>query len=352
VDQVYVAGRNLEGINILKTKIKELKQRVSVEIPIKYLPENKDDCKCYKEAIRRIPKPACAIVVVPDHLHREVAGYAIGRGLHTLVVKPLAPTLKEARELIELQKLNKVYCAVEFHKRFDHANLKLKDTIAQGLIGDPLYFLVEYSQRKSVPSERFLGWTEETNVFQYLGIHYVDIIFFATKAKPKRAMAIAQKGWLASKGINSYDSIQGVIEWEMPSGKRFSSHIFTNWIDPEKTSAMSDQKIKVIGTKGRFESDQKKRGVTVITDNNGIEESNPYFCSAYGTNGEVFYYGYGIDSIHQFLKDVVYIEGGVLKIDDLENQRPTFKQSVIPTAVLEKINESLVKNGEWLDIEI
>lgn len=348
---VYIAGKSQEGINIVKTKIKQLQKEMNVKTSIRYFPEDKDDPKCYKEAIRKMPKPACAIVVVPDNLHRGVAGTAIEEGLHTLVVKPLVATVKEAFELVGLQEKKKVYCAVEFHKRFDCANLKLKDAIEQGLIGDPLYFLVEFSQRKSIPNKFFKKWVENTDVFQYLGIHYIDIIYFATKAIPKRAMAIGQKNWLVSKGIDTYDSIQGVIEWEMPSGNKFSSHILTNWIDPESTSAMSNQKIKVIGTKGRFESDQKSRGITIVTDEKGIEEPNPYFCSTYSKTEGIAYRGYGTDSIHQFLNDVTKIEEGSLKIDDLENKRPTFKQSIVPTKVLEGVNKSLKKNGEWIDIK-
>ena len=44
----------------------------------------------------------------------------------------------------------------------------------------------------------------------------------------------------------------------MPDKTLFTETILTNWIDPENSSAMSDQKIKFIGTKGRFEADQKK----------------------------------------------------------------------------------------------
>jgi len=348
---ICIAGTSPTGLKDTKKRADKLLSLMGAKASICYFPAGpKRDKKAYLKAIKEIPRPACAIIAVPDNLHREIAGRAVEAGFHTLVVKPLAPTVKEVKELVQIQKRSKVYCAVEFHKRFDLANLKLRDTIAEGKIGDPLYFVVEYSQRKSVPSERFIKWVKTTNVFQYLGIHYVDIIHFVTKATPKRAMAVGQKGWLASKGIDTYDSIQGVIEWEMPSGKKFSSHILTNWIDPEKTSAMSDQKIKVIGTKGRIESDQKGRGLKILSDEKGIEEPNPYFCSAYGREGHVSYHGYGIESIHQFLKDVVRIENKTLKIKDLQNKRPTFENAVLPTAVLEAINKSLASDSKCVTI--
>lgn len=351
INDIYIAGNTLSGINFAKKKIRELKKNLNVEVPIEFFPGVENDPNCFKEAIRRISKPACAIVAVPDNLHKKIAEAAIEEGLHTLVVKPLVTNLKEAKDLIALQRKRDVYCAVEFHKRFDLANLKLKDCLDKDLIGDPLYFLVEFSQRKSVPTKIFKRWIKATNIFQYLGIHYVDIIYFSTKAKPIRAMAMGQKNWLYSKGIDAYDSITAVIEWKMSSGKRFVSHILTNWVDPESTSAMSYQKIKVIGTKGRFESDQKNRGITIVSDEKGIEEPNPYFCSAYGAGGDTTYRGYGIDSIHQFLDDVVMIEKGLLNIDDLDNRRPTFKEALIPTMVLEAVNKSLRDNGKWIKIE-
>src|SRR3989338_2360176 len=138
----------------------------------------------------------------------------------------------------------------------------------------------------------------------------------------------------------------------MPGGKQFSSSILTNWVDPSGTSAMSDQKIKVIGTKGRFESDQKNRGITMVSDERGIEEPNPYFCASYGAAGSVTYRGYGIDSVKQFLSDVYRIENGELRAGELEGKRPTFKQSTVPTAILEGVNKSLKNGGRWIDVRI
>ena len=347
---IYITGAHNNGVNALKNKVEELNSLYGFNLTPKYFPEeNGYNPTAYLDAIHAIPKPACAIVVVPDNLHRKIAGDCIANGLHTLVVKPLAPTLNEVNELIELQKKYKVYCAVEFHKRFDRSNLKLRDTIAGGKIGEPLYCIVEYSQRKSIPKERFKEWVETTNVFQYLGIHYVDIIYYTTRAKPQRVMATGQKGYLSSKGIDTYDSIQAVIEWKLPSGVSFVSSFFTNWVDPEKSSAMSDQKIKVVGTKGRFEADQKNRGIYMINDETGAEEPNPDFCSMYGSEkGDISFKGYGIDSITHFLNDVSLIESGDLKTEDLEDKRPTFKNAIVPTIILEAVNRSLEENGRWL----
>jgi len=345
---IFISATSPSSAKDAKVKINSLMRKMGLRANIKYFTGKMS----YEKAASLISKPAVGIIAVPDEVHKKVATSLINHGIHTLVTKPLAPTLKDVNELIKIQNRRKVYCSVEFHKRFDRANLKLKDSISKRLIGEPVYFLVEYSQRKVMPTKHFKKWASKTNVFQYLGIHYADIIYFVTKAKPLRVMAIGQKNWLSSKGIGTYDAIQVFIEWTMPTTKKkFISCIVTNWIDPDTTSAMSDQKIKVIGTKGRFESDQKKRGIMSVADDKSIEEPNPYFCSTYDLDGKLSYFGYGIDSIHQFLKDVIFIDEGKLKIRDLENTRPTFKQSIVPTTILEGVNKSLNEGGKWIQIK-
>jgi predicted dehydrogenase len=350
--EIYIAGTSPESLHAAGEKIDELKRLTKVVPPIRYFPEgNLPDPSCYRQAIQQIPRPACAIIATPDHLHREMTEATIEAKLHTMVVKPLASTLGEVFELIDLQKRYNVYCAVDFHKRYDHANLKLKDVISGGHIGDPLYIVVLYSQRKNIPSQQFRKWVEKTTIFQYLGIHYIDIVYFSTRATPIRVMAVGQKNWLLGQGIDTYDSVQGAIEWQLPSGVKFNQYIFTNWIDPESTSALSEQSIRVIGTKGRFESDQKGRGITMVTDERGIEEINPYFTASFQMDGRLTFRGYGVDSTVTFLNDVLDVEEGRVTIEDLESKRPTLKQSTVPTIILEGIHQSLQQNGNWIILQ-
>ena len=223
-------------------------------------------------------KPGCVIIAVPDHLHYQVAKDCLEAGLHTLLVKPLTPTFAEGRDLVNLAQESSLYGAVEFHKRWDRSNLILRDKIQSGALGTPLNCWVEYSQRKSIPLSFFKAWASKTSILQYLGVHYIDVIRFATAALPKRVMAVGQKSEIIRHDIDAYDAIQCVIEWEMPDGSPFTETILTSWVDPENSTAASDQKIKFIGTKGRYEADQKERGIRINTDDLGVEHINPDFC--------------------------------------------------------------------------
>lgn len=352
IASVSVVGTQASHLVELKAKMARMEQQTGLTMPVRCFPEGgATSSEAYREAIETLPRPGCAIISVPHHLHRAIAGEALMAGLHTLVVKPLTATVAEARELVALAAEQNLYGAVEFHKRFDRANLMLRDVVSCGAIGEPLYALVEYSQRRSVPSERFLAWVDKVNVFQYLGVHYVDVLAFATGARPVRVMAVGQKRWLVSHGIDAYDAIQAIIEWRLPDGGGFASTILTSWVDPEGTSAMSDQRVKLIGTLGRYESDQKRRGISIVTDA-GTEEPNPDFTVAYGTRpGQVEFQGYGIDSIMQFLDDVVRINAGLLTPGALEGQRPTFREGVTSVAVAEAAGHSLAGEGRWVEID-
>lgn len=296
----------------------------------------------------------CGIVSIPDHLHFAYTKALLEAGVPPLVVKPLTPTLAEAQELVAVQDRCGVYGAVEFHKRWDATNLWIRRALDARRLGKLLYFTVDYSQKISIPLTTFKGWSHLTNIFQYLGVHYVDLIFFLTRYRPVRAMAIGTDGVLRKKGVETWDSIHASIVWENRSDPAdwFVSQFATNWIDPVCTSAMSDQKYKVIGTDGRIECDQKNRGVELVHSEVGVQQINPYFSDYLpDENGNLRFCGYGHDSINCFVKDVLDLQGGRVTRESLEQSRPTLRESLVSIAVVDAVNRSLVNNFCWEKID-
>ena len=305
-------------------------------------------------ALCRRKRFQCAIVSVPDHLHFAYTRELLIRGIHCLVVKPLTPTLSEALELIRIQREKGLHAAVEFHKRFDETNLYVKKAISEGLLGKLLYFTVDFSQRITVPTEIFRSWANRTNIFQYLGVHYADLVFFLTGFLPVQAMAVGTEGILKGEGIDTFDSIHATVIWRNPGGgsDRLSTQFSTNWIDPACTSAMSDQKYKVIGTLGRIECDQKNRGLELVQRDLGVRAVNPYFSEVLpDENGAPRFGGYGHRSISLFLKDVADIDGGRVTAESLERIRPTLRHSLPSTAVVDAVNRSLADRNDWKTID-
>jgi len=306
----------------------------------------------YQEVIANAPKSSVVMVAVPDHLHYEVASFAVKFKLPCLVVKPLAPTYCEAKSLADLCDNLRVYGVVEFHKRLDHANLFIKQSLQSKAIGQLLYSVVEYSQRRSIPEVIFRKWARQTNIFQYLGVHYVDLCQYLTGAVPIRVSAVGQRGRLMTNDVTEFDSITCQVEWlKRETHSTFMQLFALNWIDPDSSPAMSNQRIKFVGTHGRIESDQTNRGLAIYSENATYQTPNPYFCQKFTTvTGESTWKGYGIDSVKRFLFDVVKLHRGIHTLRCLSQTRPTF-QSCLPTAaVVDACNRSLRANGQWISI--
>ena len=295
-----------------------------------------------------------AVVSVPDHLHYAYVNFCISAKIPTLVVKPLTPTYEEAKSLINLSESAKVYGAVEFHKRWDESNLYAKRVIQEGKIGALNYIQVDYSQKIKIPTEIFKGWSDQTNILQYLGIHYIDLIYFLTGFTPIRVSAYGTKKTLMAKGIDTYDSIHAFIEWQNPhdTKDKFISIINANWIDANSGAAMSDQKIKFIGTEGRLECDQKDRGIELVNEHGGVQLINPYF-SEYlpGDDGHEILNGYGFKSIERFVLDVIDLQNNAVSFEHLIAHRPSFRSASISTLVSDFANQSLAQNAAWVDIK-
>ncbi len=353
IGDIHCVSTSAKSSKELLKKVNGLEIKTGVKVNVKAYPENDSkNADTYKKVLKNLKGLACAIIAVPDHLHYQITKDCLEAGLHTLVVKPLTPTYAEGLQLTNLAQKNNLYGAVEFHKRWDKSNIILRDKVKSGALGTPLNCWVEYSQRKSVPISFFKDWASQTSVLQYLGVHYIDVVRFVTGASPKRVMAIGQKSEIIQHEIDAFDSIQCMIEWEMPNGAPFTETLITNWIDPENSTAMSDQKIKFVGTKGRYEADQKERGIRTNTDDLGVEHINPDFCMPYGSkDGNIHWRGYGIESIITFLNDVIALKDGLKKLSDLQIERPSFQESLISTIVVEAAHRSLENDSNWQTIE-
>ncbi len=353
VGKITVCATSRKSVQALEAKVAGLTGMMGFSVPIETWPKEGTDPEAYRRVIAGAETPFdCAVLAVPDDKHYEMARVTVEAGIHTFLVKPFVTRLADGLDLVARAQARGVFGGVEFHKRYDHTNLVMRDELAAGRIGKPLYFHIEYSQRKVVPEEIFAQWVENTNIFQYLGVHYADMVYFLTDALPTRVMAVGQKAWLSAKGIDTWDAMQVLVEWD-DTGHRFVSSHLTNWVDPNCTSTMSDQAIKVIGTQGRIECDQKHRGLQIVDDAGGIEEVNPYFGLFYGdTEGaRKTFSGYGFQSFLRFLEDVRSVVEGERTADSLHGARPTFRSSLVSTAIVDSANQSLAADGAWVVID-
>ncbi|HVB72962.1 MAG TPA: Gfo/Idh/MocA family oxidoreductase, partial [Ktedonobacteraceae bacterium] len=79
----------------------------------------------YREMIEKT-NPDLISVVVPTHLHFEVASYVLDRGINVLLEKPMASTIEQALALIQLARQRGAKLAIGHIERFNPAIIEVK----------------------------------------------------------------------------------------------------------------------------------------------------------------------------------------------------------------------------------
>ena len=275
-----------------------------------------------------------AVVALPDHLHYEYLLKCADLGLHVICVKPFVETKQQAELLSTLYKSKNLYGFVEFHKRFDKQNILLKDDINGSSISR---FFIDYSQDSRVPTNDFKQWSRRTNVFQYLGVHYVDLVHWMTRSTPIRINSYFSGTHLSSLGINTPDNIDVIVEWE-GNNQAFTSVHLTSWSESHGDILPSRQTIQVLTNKSRIDLDQADRGYKRIV-NGKVNIVNPYFSKQYILNGEKRYSGYGIDNYLYFFRLLrLNKKNSEFQLDD---RLCTFDSALTSVMVTEKVSIDL-----------
>jgi myo-inositol 2-dehydrogenase/D-chiro-inositol 1-dehydrogenase len=100
----------------------------------------------YTELLRREELDAVAIVL-PSHLHHAAARAALEAGRHVLLEKPMALTVGDCDDLIELARARHRVLAVGHELRLSSLWGRVKEMIDAGAVGQPLYLLIELWRR-------------------------------------------------------------------------------------------------------------------------------------------------------------------------------------------------------------
>ncbi len=103
-------------------------------------------CADYRELLARDDLDAVD-VVLPSHLHFEVAHAVLASGRHLLLEKPMTLCVADATALVELAARQNVRLAVGHELRLSSLWGEVKRLIDSNAIGDPLYALVELWRR-------------------------------------------------------------------------------------------------------------------------------------------------------------------------------------------------------------
>ncbi len=117
------------------------------------------------------------VVVTPPETHLAVAAAALSAGKHVLTEKPLAPTLPEARQAIELADQAGKIMMVSQNYRFRGQARLVRAAVATGLIGELVSVSVECERdlRTAYTADNFRYAMRHPYVLD-MAIHHADLI--------------------------------------------------------------------------------------------------------------------------------------------------------------------------------
>lgn len=182
------------------------------------------------------------VVAVPTALHYAIAAAGIERGVAVLVEKPLAGTVAEARDLVELAGRRGALLQVGHVERFNPAVRELRQRLQAG--GLSRVFSVRTIRAGPIP-ERM----RDSGVAVDLATHDVDIICHLIGERPIRAYAEVTQ----HVHTDHEDLLYGLLAF--PGGAL--GQLDVNWLTPEK-----QRRLVVLGEEGMFTVDYLSQSLT------------------------------------------------------------------------------------------
>jgi predicted dehydrogenase len=186
-------------------------------------------------------------IAVPPDLQPGVIRQAVLHKDHIrgiLAQKPLAMSVREAKESVELCAKAGIKLAVNHNMRYDQSVRAMKDVLARGWIGQPVLGTIDM---RAIP--HWMPWAEEQRSLStfIMSIHHLDTFryWFGT---PDRVLASSRPDprtkFAHTDGINLY-----ILEYD--NGCRAASWDDV-WTGPAREGAESDIRIhwRVEGTEG------------------------------------------------------------------------------------------------------
>jgi len=133
----------------------------------------------YKEMLNT-EKPDVVAIATESGLHAEIALYCIDQGIHVIIEKPMAMSIKDANEIIERSKQKGVKVAACHQNRFNLAIQELRKAIDSGRFGKLSHgsIHVRWNRNESYYTQApWRGtWAQDGGALMNQCIHGIDLL--------------------------------------------------------------------------------------------------------------------------------------------------------------------------------
>ena len=178
--------------------------------------------------------------------HAKETIRALKAGKNVLVEKPIASTVREAKQIVKMAENERLILMTGFIERFNPGVERVIKTIEEGSIGDIV----------SATSRRVSEWPErvgDVGVVKDSAIHDIDMMRYIFDEDPKTVFA--KTGKLRHKRFEDYAQIMLTFS----HGK--TAFIEANWLTPYKV-----RKLIITGNKGIVTLDYLSQEIVIETE--------------------------------------------------------------------------------------
>jgi scyllo-inositol 2-dehydrogenase (NAD+) len=215
-----------------------------------------------------IADPAVAAVMVsatPETLHHPMAKAALEAGKHVLLEKPMALTLEEADELVEIAESSDLKFTIGYSQRFNPKQAMVKRSLEDGTLGDPVSVLVSRHITRSLGSK--IGSRTKLSLAAMEATHDIDFALWALEPRtPKRVYSqVAFGAREAEHGVPDHQ----IIVITMDDGVTVT--IGAGWSLPPGYPNYSSTWIEFLGTDGALMMDATHKDIVLHTTKDGTQ---------------------------------------------------------------------------------
>ncbi|GAB4138904.1 MAG: hypothetical protein Tsb009_07440 [Planctomycetaceae bacterium] len=254
-----------------------------------------------------------ACVATPDDRHFEASKKILEAGVHLLVEKPSVLRLQELDELVSLAEAKGLLAKVVYHKLLDPDHKKLRTLVHDEVLKHVNSGYCTLLEPKQISGSQFSEWITGRNPGTYVAVHYIKLIDFTFGGKLKTVTATGQRGLIADKSGDTWDSCQLRMIYEYDSGREAAFDIHTSWVTPDNFPGYVEQEVQFRFDNGLWNGHSRKRGVECTVEGltpikMKISMNNHYNGTFIEPWGEHSQRGYGIEVIERFVRELACLE--------------------------------------------
>lgn len=298
----------------------------------------------YKEAVAKMPKHSIVVVAVPDQLHNAIIQTALEHEQHVCCVKPLVLEHEQAVRIEKEAHDKGLVVGVEYHKRLDDRALLARRQYREGLFGEFRMGHAELNEPYYYRYSNFQNWCtcEHSDMFTYVGCHYVDQVHFITGLLP-RAVSVYGVVDTYPNGNKGYLWTDARVIWENDA----CLHVTNVMGYPDEGPGGNFQGIRMYcggdNTSGMIVHNDQYRGLEYCYVKKGNDPGDTYYAEP---SPDYFKYvdlgGGGLTPVGYGYRSIAYIIRNICRCIDETRGKPDGEALKTAQKLIERFDEEAI----------